>query len=82
MKAHTSIIFAKPQHLIALLFFIFSWPVLVHGADTDWGTDLAANAGLAPTATRIYSLNGRCVGSSLSSLPRGIYIVNGRKIWK
>lgn len=33
---------------------------------------------------RVYDLSGRCVGdgASLQSLPRGVYIVNGRKIIK
>ena len=31
-------------------------------------------------ATRIYTLDGRFMGTSLQQLPRGLYIVNGRKI--
>lgn len=55
MKAHTAIIFAKPQHLIALLFFIFSWPVLAHGADTDWGTDLYWEGIIATSGSTSYT---------------------------
>lgn len=33
-------------------------------------------------ATPIYSLDGRYLGTSLSSLPHGIYVVKGRKILK
>ena len=38
----------------------------------------------APTARerRIYRLNGTYAGSDLSRLPRGIYVVNGRKVVK
>lgn len=35
-----------------------------------------------PTTTRIYNLSGQYVGTSLQPLPRGIYIVNGKKICK
>lgn len=34
------------------------------------------------TTGRIYNLNGQMVGSDLQSLPRGIYIVNGKKVMK
>ncbi len=34
------------------------------------------------TDNRIFSLDGRCLGTYSSSLPKGIYIVNGRKIMK
>ena len=33
------------------------------------------------TVQGVYDLQGRCVGTSLESLPRGIYIQNGRKFW-
>lgn len=34
------------------------------------------------TTGRIYNLNGQMMGSDLQSLPRGIYIVNGKKVMK
>lgn len=34
------------------------------------------------TATKVYNLQGQLVGTSLSALPRGIYIVNGKKFTK
>lgn len=34
------------------------------------------------TTGRIYNLNGQQVGNDLKSLPRGIYIVNGKKVMK
>jgi len=34
------------------------------------------------TTGRIYNLNGQMVGTDLQSLPRGIYIVNGKKVMK
>lgn len=33
-----------------------------------------------PTVSRVYNLNGQYMGASLSGLPKGIYIVNGRKV--
>ena len=33
-----------------------------------------------PSAARIYTLDGRFAGTDLHSLPRGIYIVNGKKV--
>lgn len=29
---------------------------------------------------KVYSLNGQCLGCNLNSLPKGIYIVNGKKV--
>lgn len=34
------------------------------------------------TTGRIYNLNGQMMGTDLESLPRGIYIVNGKKVMK
>ena len=31
---------------------------------------------------RVYTIDGRYVGSSLNSLPNGLYIVNGKKVVK
>ena len=39
-------------------------------------------ASYLPAPSRIYSLDGRCLGTDLASLPKGIYIVNGRKYLK
>ncbi len=33
-------------------------------------------------STKIYNLNGQCVGNSLNTLPNGVYIMNGKKIIK
>lgn len=35
-----------------------------------------------PADSRIYSLDGRCVGTDMGALPHGIYVVGGRKIVK
>ena len=48
----------------------------------------AADAGTSSTSTRaddrheIYSIDGRLVGTDISSLPKGLYIVDGRKVVK
>jgi hypothetical protein len=34
------------------------------------------------TTTRIYTLDGRYVGTDPNQLPRGLYIINGKKIVK
>lgn len=34
------------------------------------------------SVARIYTLDGRCLGSSLDKLPKGVYVVNGRKVVK
>lgn len=33
-------------------------------------------------SAKIYNLNGQCVGNSLNTLPKGVYIINGKKIVK
>ena len=37
---------------------------------------------LVRTTGRIYNLNGQVVGNDLEALPRGVYIVNGKKVMK
>ena len=37
---------------------------------------------LVRTTGRIYNLNGQQVGNDLEALPRGVYIVNGKKVMK
>lgn len=32
------------------------------------------------SADKVYSLNGQCLGNDINSLPKGIYIVNGKKV--
>lgn len=52
-----------------------------NGETTGIETNMPATPAKA-TATRIYNLNGQYVGTNLKALPRGIYIVNGKKICK
>ncbi len=33
-------------------------------------------------STKIYNLNGQCVGNNLNNMPKGVYIINGKKIVK
>lgn len=47
--------------------------------DIEWGD---GNPFLAPTDNRIYNLEGQMVGNDLEQLPKGIYIVNGKKVLK
>lgn len=44
------------------------------------GISRFATAEPRPVVSRVYNLNGQYVGASLSGLPKGIYIVNGRKV--
>ena len=44
------------------------------------GISRSTTAEARPMVSRVYNLNGQYVGASLSGLPKGIYIVNGRKV--
>ena len=44
---------------------------------------ISAIKGVRPTKTgRVYSLSGQYLGTNLRTLPRGIYIVDGKKVVK
>lgn len=46
-------------------------------------TGISAIEGVRPTKTgRVYSLSGKYLGTDLRTLPRGIYIVDGKKVVK
>lgn len=47
--------------------------------DIEWGD---GNPFLTPTDSRIYNLEGQMVGTNLEQLPKGLYIVNGKKVIK
>ena len=47
--------------------------------DIEWGD---GNPFLTPSDNRIYNLEGQMVGNGLEQLPKGIYIVNGKKVLK
>ena len=47
--------------------------------DIEWGD---GNPFLTPSDNRIYNLEGQMVGNNLEQLPKGIYIVNGKKVLK
>ena len=47
--------------------------------DIEWGD---GNPFIAPTDNRIYNLEGQMVGNDLEQLPKGLYIVNGKKVIK
>lgn len=51
--------------------------------DSDEATAIICVDGveITPTANRVYSLNGQYVGNSLEGLAKGIYIMNGKKIY-
>ena len=46
------------------------------------GIDGVEAGDLVRTTGRIYNLNGQVVGNDLEALPRGVYIVNGKKVMK
>ena len=46
------------------------------------GIDGVEASDLVRTTGRIYNLNGQVVGNDLEALPRGVYIVNGKKVMK
>lgn len=47
--------------------------------DIEWGD---GNPFIVPTDNRIYNLEGQMVGNDLEQLPKGLYIVNGKKVIK
>jgi hypothetical protein len=47
--------------------------------DIEWGD---GNPFMVPTDNRIYNLEGQMVGNDLEQLPKGLYIVNGKKVIK
>lgn len=49
-------------------------------ADYTMGVGGISGIGYAPAASDIYTIDGRPAGKDRGNLPRGIYIINGRKI--
>ncbi len=47
--------------------------------DVEWGE---GNPFLTPIDNRIYTVSGQYVGDDLDALPKGVYLVNGKKIIK
>lgn len=47
--------------------------------DVEWGE---GNPFLTPIDNRIYTVSGQYVGDDLNALPKGVYLVNGKKIIK
>lgn len=60
-----------------------AFPKMV-GADEDLDTTTGINAveTSAASDTAVYSLDGRKVGTSLATLPAGVYVVGGQKVVK
>ena len=50
----------------------------------DTGISAALTANHQTVAAPVYDLNGRCVGTAdaIGTLPKGVYIVNGKKIFR
>lgn len=48
----------------------------------ETGIDNVVNENARPADNRIYTLGGQYVGTQLSSLPKGIYVMGGKKIVK
>lgn len=60
----------------AKLMLMDSFGEVITGIDGVEASDLVRTTG------RIYNLNGQVVGNDLEALPRGVYIVNGKKVMK
>ena len=57
--------------------------VLVKAPTPDAIGQMTANTtSSAHSSSRIYTLDGRYAGTDLRSLPRGVYVINGRKVLK
>ena len=78
MKAlHAYFVPNKPSAALARAISIDGMTTAIN--DIEWGD---GNPFLAPTDNRIYNLEGQMVGNDLEQLPKGIYIVNGKKVLK
>lgn len=60
----------------AKLLLMDNFGEMITGIDGVEADDLVRTTG------RIYNLNGQQVGNDLEALPRGVYIVNGKKVMK
>ena len=52
---------------------------------SDFSQELGINdlpAARQAASRLVYSLDGRCVGTSDADLPKGVYIMNGKKVVK
>lgn len=78
MKAfHAYFIPNKPNAAMARSISIDGMTTAIE--DVEWGD---GNPFLTPTDNRIYNLKGQMVGNDLELLPKGLYIVNGKKVIK
>lgn len=53
-----------------------------HGGYGTGINEITVSAPVKSVKSGVYDLNGRRVGNTLESLPRGMYIVNGKKVMK
>ena len=78
MKAlHAYFVPNKPSAAFARAISIDGMTTAIN--DVEWGD---GNPFIAPMDNRIYNLKGQMVGNDLEQLPKGIYIVNGKKVLK
>lgn len=56
--------------------------VLTVNNTTLTGIDTVATDSTTLEPARVYTLDGTCVGTSVDKLPKGVYIVNGKKVVK
>lgn len=56
--------------------------LVIDGNDVITGISSVKAEGRAETASDVYTLTGVRVGNSLTGLPKGVYIVNGKKVIK
>ena len=62
-----------------------TYPTAINDLADDRSTDTSKNANVDENANNVYTLDGRLVrrgSTSLDGLPRGIYVVGGRKVMK
>lgn len=77
--AHPSLYRAQIQER---LHKIPDWLDELDRVDLTTGLGRGAVGTLQPADGRIYNLEGQYMGSDLNTLPRGIYIVDGKKVMR
>lgn len=58
-----------------------SFPLFLEADETTGISNIEATEGVTGKAT-VYTIDGRYVGTSLDALPKGIYVVDGKKVVK
>ena len=76
----STVVEPSQAHVVALLIDSQTGEV-VNAAAARYEEGSGLNTTMAqPTTTEIFDLQGRSLGSSMDELPKGIYLIGGRKV--